>query len=118
MADKNKGEINYVSQMRFWSDAYRRELVAQNKLWPQKYGFLVDEYRKMNEQMDKGKPLPVKALRVKEEDFRRFEPDPDKKQFCFIQLNPAHRRFLLQCCKSWWNLPRDLLPIGMGMFWD
>ncbi|GFS26488.1 hypothetical protein ElyMa_005216200 [Elysia marginata] len=34
----------------------------------------------MNEQMDKGKPLPAKALRVKEEDFRRFEPDPDKKQ--------------------------------------
>ncbi|GFO17276.1 hypothetical protein PoB_004378100 [Plakobranchus ocellatus] len=30
--------------------------------------------------MDKGKSLPTKALLIKENDFKRFEADPEKKQ--------------------------------------
>ncbi|KAK3764854.1 hypothetical protein RRG08_059700, partial [Elysia crispata] len=80
------------------SDAYRRELVAQNKLWPQKYGFLVDEYRKMNEQMDKGKPLPVKALRVKEEDFRRFQFRILTKNSKWVATGTNWNNSLSLCC--------------------
>ena len=29
------------------ADAYKRELVAQQKVWPKKYSFLVDKYREV-----------------------------------------------------------------------
>ncbi|KAI0211459.1 hypothetical protein LSAT2_003680 [Lamellibrachia satsuma] len=51
---KDDGFKNYVHQELIWKDYVAKEKVTASKVWPENYGFLIDEYRQMTMDLTHG----------------------------------------------------------------
>ncbi|XP_074662128.1 ciliary microtubule inner protein 1-like [Tubulanus polymorphus] len=50
--------LNFVHNDEIWKDHVQTEMQSQIKKWPEKWGFLTEEYRKMNRILQGKPPTP------------------------------------------------------------